>query len=275
MWRLTILLDKNPKVPKIYDRRFNPPYIILKKPSGYDDDLLVQDVDEIKVDEIHTKYFTPNMTAIKLSFAKKVLYEAEQLREKIVRLNEDEDKHSDQFNRKALIEDSKVVCDYIETIQAAVVFSVSAVEAFSNISIPNDYIYKATTNKKTEIFNKAQIERWIDWKTKLTKILPEIYMTEKIQNKKYWAEYCSLVKVRDDIIHQKSFGDTAFLERLFERKIFGLCKSARKIVMFFKESLNTSRKKMAGNERLWPLLDEKILTLGAIETTIKVKDVEV
>jgi hypothetical protein len=140
-----------------------------------------------------------------------------------------------------------------------------------NLSIPKNYKYVKKTNRYDEIYKKEQIERWMNWKIKISEILVDIYKTTKINNETFWSDFCDLVKIRDEIIHQKTMNSTAYLELFFKTRVFELCLSARKVVMFFKEKikerLQEKSNELVGNEYLWPILDDKVIAILAKKGT--------
>ena len=140
MWRKTILLDKNPSNLSIFDKRFNPPFIAIK-PSGYEDDLLLQEVDGISINSNPLEYFTPNIVSLQFSIAEKSINKSKVLLDSLIECSNIKDKHLERFEREVLINESRLVCDYLEKINIAVVFSFTAVETFANLSIPADYKY--------------------------------------------------------------------------------------------------------------------------------------
>lgn len=70
--------------------------------------------------------------------------------------------------------------------------------------IPEDYKFHKETPSKTEVYNKAQIERFLAFDIKITKVLEEV--TGKNYSTKYSREYnyiTNLKRFRDAIIHTK------------------------------------------------------------------------
>lgn len=96
-----------------------------------------------------------------------------------------------------------LVTDYIEAYFASVIFSVTALESFCNLQIPNDMVYKKKNNRFTEVYNKEQIERWVSLEDKLTIILPKAYNVKINKSSKAWHNLKNLLKFRNRIIHIK------------------------------------------------------------------------
>lgn len=94
--------------------------------------------------------------------------------------------------------------NYYGTVCSTVINLFTAVESFINQLIPEDYYYKRITKKSTEIFNYNQILENIDFKTKVTKIIPEITKKDFFKgnsptSQKLW----NLKDFRDEIVHTK------------------------------------------------------------------------
>jgi hypothetical protein len=71
----------------------------------------------------------------------------------------------------------KQLFDEFENLIACIVFSYTAIEAFANESIPDDYRFnKMRGDKKClEVYSKDQIERNLSLDTKLDEILPALF----------------------------------------------------------------------------------------------------
>ena len=236
--KLQLVVGIHPESYKLTDAR-------LKKPVCFkqiDEDvetgsMLVQDIDQVKIENDRLIYFTPNNVAILLSVSNKSLTMARTIfyerfdpkKTKLDFQNIDEDK------RAFLDTKSKDVCDYIEAIQTSIIFGYTAVETFANLSIPPDYVYQVKIKSKgtVELYDKDAIERWISLKDKVLQVLPDIYNTSLPDKKKSWSHFVKLEKYRHDIIHQKTINSTAFYKTYFQRDIFDICASAEQIIAFF------------------------------------------
>ncbi|WP_282147549.1 hypothetical protein [Algibacter lectus] len=81
----------------------------------------------------------------------------------------------------------------------------NALEAFINSQIPNDFEYKKVDKKSTEIFNKEQIQRYIQFDEKIKKVVPQI--TNKSFHRHYSHKFEILKKfkdLRDKVVHTKA-----------------------------------------------------------------------
>lgn len=96
---------------------------------------------------------------------------------------------------------------YFSTVCNYAIFLFLSIEAFVNKSIPNDFEYrKQVQDKKTEIYNKFQIQRNIDFSEKIKSVLPEITGKDFVRDFAHKYELIKKLKeFRDEIVHTKSF----------------------------------------------------------------------
>ncbi len=94
--------------------------------------------------------------------------------------------------------------NYFENFISHVVFSFTAIEAFTNEAIPREYKFSNSKNGQTKILSKAEIERSINLDTKLHLVLPDALCISSPKGKKLWQNYRQLKKIRDRIIHLKT-----------------------------------------------------------------------
>jgi hypothetical protein len=244
-----------PEQYEIFDTRISKPICIKKIEGGIEvGSMVYQELDQLSFKKKSLLYFPPNNVGILLSISTRFFNDAKLIFENKIDPNKfDHSLDNAKGDRKKyLMEKSRIVCDFIESIQTSIVFSYTALEAFCNLSIPEDYEYKTEIRNKgiIEVYDKKAIERWIPLQQKLCKILPEIYQTKKLENQKFWSYYVKLEKYRDDIIHQKSIERTEFYKNYFRKDIFDVCESGKEIIKFFYEQHSEKNKTNA----LWPWL---------------------
>ena len=102
------------------------------------------------------------------------------------------------------INDAQAI-DCMENLITSIVFAFTALEAFANETIPDDYIYEFERRDKrcTESYSKDQIERYISLDDKISCVLPSILKVKSPKGTRVWQEYSKLKKIRDRIIHMK------------------------------------------------------------------------
>jgi hypothetical protein len=249
----------------IFEYRINKP-IAVKDPkdnSGFDMHFIVQETDEIKLNSKHSlEYFIPNNIALLLSISDKALKRALAIYKE--NLNPDKPKNNissvDKKERVNFLKDkSKYYCDYIEEVETAIVFSYTAIEAFANISIPDNYLYHSK-DKAGVIYEKKAIERWTSLVEKVSTILPDIYNTKSIKNKSIFNNFKKLEQYRNAIIHQKSVERADFFKLYFKNNINDICKSSELVIRFFYDAhketnrINPLWPWLIGNEKDFPII---------------------
>ena len=99
--------------------------------------------------------------------------------------------------------DDKAAFAYVENILASVVFSYTALEAFANEEIPDDYIHTVERSKCKEVYDKVQIERNLTLQVKLGDILPVVCGVPSPKGAMAWQNFITLETLRHGIIHMK------------------------------------------------------------------------
>ncbi len=252
--RQGVVFCSHPKDYKIFDiRSLKPKFLTSDMKNEEAPGMVLQEFDEIKFNGINKlQYFAPNNVGILLSIANKSLNDSKELFEK--KINPNKFNHSLKSatgNRtEFLIEKSKLLYDYIEIIQSCIVFSYTAVEAFCNLSIPDNYEYRQHNASKgiVELYDKHSVERWLSLKLKVGTILVEIYNTDDIKKKTVWNHFMKLEQYRNDIIHQKSIDIVEFYKTYLNQDIFKVCESAQIIIDFF----HSHGQKQMSSSPLWP-----------------------
>jgi len=98
----------------------------------------------------------------------------------------------------------------------------NSLEAFLNHQIPNDFEYKRISKKNTEIYNKEQVQRQIQFEEKIKKVIPQI------KNKSFHRHYSHKFEIilnfkefRDEIVHTKVDMKTApnYYKDLFTKSL--------------------------------------------------------
>ncbi|WP_052592629.1 hypothetical protein [Aureispira sp. CCB-QB1] len=96
------------------------------------------------------------------------------------------------------------IYDYYGKTSGFTIFLFTSIESFINQMLPDNYIYKVSSKKRTELYNKQQIQVSLDFKTKISKVLEDItgknfFKNSTSANSMIW----NLKEFRDDIIHTK------------------------------------------------------------------------
>ncbi|MBL7837148.1 MAG: hypothetical protein JNM67_06505 [Bacteroidetes bacterium] len=96
---------------------------------------------------------------------------------------------------------------YVKYRASSIIMLVSALEAFLNHIIPNDFIYKTTRDNKPKEYNKADIESTKVWfSDKLIKVIPQCLGKDKFWDNltKEKDIILALYENRKNIIHLKT-----------------------------------------------------------------------
>jgi len=218
--------------------------------------MLLQELDSVNLSRNRkATYFVPNNVALLLSSSKSALNSARNIYNKQLSNSnfEIDFEKMGGDHKQTLGEVSSLVCDYLENIQTSIIFGYTALEAFVNLSIPENYQYIIDKNSRgiSEIYDKKAIERWLPLKVKIKNILPDIYNTTPIDRQKCWSHFTNLENYRNDIIHQKSIDRTQFYKTYFKSVIFNVCNSPTEVIRFFHDSHAEQNK----TNPIWPWLE--------------------
>jgi hypothetical protein len=240
----------------IFDYRINKPVTVReanRSNEPFTPDFIVQETDEIKIDSKHTlEYFIPNNIALLLSISDKSLKRGLEIFKHFINPDKPENdiaRVSKDNRLDFLKQKSKHYCDYIEEIETAITFAYTAVEAFANISIPDNYLHKLP-DKEGIIYEKQAIERWTSLVEKVATILPAIYKTKSIKSQPFWTNFKLLEDYRNAIVHQKTVERADFFKLYFKGNIKDICKSSEAVIKYFYEAHVETNK----INPLWPWL---------------------
>jgi hypothetical protein len=239
-----------PEEYEIFNKRIKKPIHASKNNS----DMLLQEAQELTLNNKQKiDYFTPNNISLLLSISEKSLSQAKLVRKSIIttKIKTREDK-LDQLKNS-----TETICNFIELIQTSIVFSYTAIEAFANLSIPQDFEYfkiKKDSGVSLELkYNKDSIERLIPLKEKIKNVLPDIYDTKPIELEEFYSRLGQLESLRDRIIHQKTAEYIELYNDYFQDSIFKICKVSEEIINFFYEKCKND----FSTNPYWPWISSK------------------
>ena len=247
-----LVITKYPQDYMILDSRTSKP-MCYQDSSNTEASMVLQEIDSINIDaygkSMQSQYFTPNNVGVLLSVSSKAMVMAKEIFENDISKHKS-DENLEKSKIGNLVVNSKTIYDYIEFIQTCIVFGYTSLEAFINLSIPDDYRFQTEPNNKgvVEIYDKDAIERWVPLKTKISELLVEIYKTRSIKSLKIWNQFIQFEELRNEIIHQKTINHTNFYKKYFRKNIFELCQVPVGIINFF---FNERESKDVTNP-LWP-----------------------
>lgn len=156
----------------------------------------------------------------------------------------EKNKKKAEIKYKELFEDKKIksytegsdltdLFDYFELIQESIIAIYTAVEAFANIAIPEDYKVRKNSKGKEEIWNKDYIERNVSLSEKLGEILPQALNVSSPKKENFWSDFKTLENYRHGLIHQKTIDDIKVYLCFTEKKLFKILHAGFKIIFHF------------------------------------------
>ena len=140
----------------------------------------------------------PNATALLLNASTKAFAEARTIRS--------ESGIDKSIQAGVSFANDETAFDYIERMMEAIVLAFTALEAFVNEAIPQDFIYPRFVQSAVilEPTKKDEIERYVPIDEKLSSVLPEILKCPSPKGSRCWQGYKSLKETRDRIVHMKT-----------------------------------------------------------------------
>ncbi len=114
----------------------------------------------------------------------------------------------------------KELYDYFSVTSGFVILLFTALEALMNRCIPNNYIYKRVSERKTELFSKKQIEEYIPFDEKIKNVLTEATNKSFLkQHPKKYTHISNLKEFRNMIVHTKEAEGQSTYDYLFKKAL--------------------------------------------------------
>jgi hypothetical protein len=139
-------------------------------------------------------------------------------------------------NNKSINENAlKIFYDYFGVISSFIIMLMTALEAFINQNITDDFIYlKNEGGRCTKSYDKDQIQRWIVFEEKIKNVL------NKIKGKNFEKEFPlkyqrirNLKELRDDIAHTKQGEVYGKYQELYKKTLDFKCVEAINVAKDF------------------------------------------
>jgi len=153
-----------------------------------------------------------------------------------------------------------ILFNLFEQLILNIVFACTALEAFCNQMIPDDFVFRRARRDKRceESFSKEQIERYISLDTKLAEVLPEVTGQGFDKGTTLWNDYAGLRNIRDRLIHVKSddlgiqdmTGKSVWAD-LLERRASDSSLIAHKVIKHFPQKRDISESPVAAGRNRW------------------------
>lgn len=162
-----------------------------------------------------------------------------------------------------------------ECLLVNTVFAVTALEAYANQSIPDDFVFSKLRQdqKCNESYDKMQIERNLSLDVKLSEVLPQILGIPLLKGEQLWHDYKLLRETRDRIIHVKT-ADLGIHDReaksiwaiLLERRNVDASIIAHAVIKRFPQKHDPSSSPVAAGRNVWvdlyPFTEEHLSKFG-------------
>ncbi len=200
---------------------------------------VIKTVSIVKLDK--KKFLTvpvPNATSMCLKVSYERYLEAKQIKDSLGINRSIKCKHAFESDSNAI--------DYAELMFESVIMAYTAVEAFVNEYIPDDYETWEKRKKAgvLERKTKKEIERFDSTSRKLGVILPEIFGVKSPKSSRCWQDFMALEGMRNRIIHMKTEDRRSSghdVDTLWNRihKIEAPYKQALSIIRFYIDSMDS------------------------------------
>ena len=201
---------------------------IYEKLEGFDQAILKKRKDDVAylitekglkiggfVHKLEGKYYVfpmPDLTLIYFHNAQKSLKEIKEARKTLLKCLD----VSQTVHEPALHE----FYEFYGTTSGFIIYLFTSIESFINQLIPDDFVYKRKTNRNIELYNKKQIQEFLDFKTKITTVLFEatgnnFFHKPTSANQLIW----NLKEFRDEIIHTKQGDHPVKYEKIIKTSL--------------------------------------------------------
>jgi hypothetical protein len=139
----------------------------------------------------------PDFALVNFDFAYKLNLDRIKLKEELLELLSNLNQQNEVSSTSAY--------GFYGTATTCLICLFTSLECFMNDIIPDMYEYKIISNRKTEIYNKSQIQYSISFDDKITKVLPNALHKNFFQKSTPLNIHIhNLKKIRNEIIHTKS-----------------------------------------------------------------------
>ena len=97
--------------------------------------------------------------------------------------------------------------EYLELLFSTVIYLITAIETFTNKTIPNNYSHSYYDNKgNKKNMNKSEIEKRLSVEDKIS-IVCRLRKVKGVKQTKFWTTFKKVKQIRDDLVHLKTKGD--------------------------------------------------------------------
>ncbi|HEY5326902.1 MAG TPA: hypothetical protein VIJ27_07870 [Mucilaginibacter sp.] len=180
---------------ELYDKRLKKP--VIYRVADLNEDITMKEIVTMKVGKCELRFDKPNFTSIFLGKSEKELLKAKEIYKALI--------NPKLTVRERFVlskENTRVLFDYLEHVQSAIIMAFTAVECVANDLLPDDFVYeekrKGEENRK---YDRKDIERWISTTDKLALVIPQALKITSPKTYNFWPKFTKLKDLRNDIIH--------------------------------------------------------------------------
>ena len=129
---------------------------------------------------------------------------------------------------------------YFSLASSYAIFLFASVEAFVNMSIPADFKYERSfQNKRTEVFNRMQLQRNVDFSEKVKSVLPQVTNKNFVIEHTHKFEYLMKLKLfRDEVAHTKTYDGGPTNDSFENLYVMALEFEYEKTLLFIRDFIN-------------------------------------
>jgi hypothetical protein len=237
------------------DKRIKKPLVILHE-NDFRKYFVMDTNWVLQFDGLETMMLVPNDVSLYASICEKRLNEAHEFYKKNIM-----PRFKHYHGTFPTIEQQTEYFDYFELVISSLIFSYTALEAFANICIPDEFEYHYMKKGKNEVDSKERIERYYSLTKKFVKILPLIIKCTEPWKQKWWTNFIRLEELRNEIIHTKPSRSEDRYSKLLQREIFEIIGVFREIIEFFGFYIAKNKKELLSEypynlkyDEFWPHL---------------------
>ncbi|MCO7185520.1 hypothetical protein NH341_08780 [Tenacibaculum sp. XPcli2-G] len=228
----------NDKYREKKDFRIKKPHIILNRDDF--NKYFVFDANWILVfDNLETLMIQPNDVSLYSNISDTNLKKAQEFYKETIL-----PRHKIWYGSHPDLDKQTQYYNYFELIITSLIFAYTALEAFANICIPNNYEYLIEKSGIKTIYSKEAIERKYSLREKFKVILKDIINTSDPTKESWWNDFIKLEDLRNEIIHTKQSKSEDRYSQLLGKDIFPLIETHKKIIKFYGKFIETNKKEL-------------------------------
>jgi hypothetical protein len=219
------------------DKRIKKPHLFLTKENYKKHFVWDSDQWILHIQNIQIILAQPNDISLYISLFEKNLNDAKKI------YNEEYSKRGKYpFNQLLKENETKKIYDYFENIITAVIFSYTAIEAFVNICIIDEYEYTEIKDDKPITHSKEAILKNFPLRKKLKSMLTQILQTPDPTKESWWERFINLEKTRNEIIHTKQSKSEERYSSFLTKNIFEYVEVSKEIIEFYGNYIDANLK---------------------------------